>query len=80
MAELNQNVNSKQPRCCVNFFFFYFANKRVAHLTQLFTSILQNRCPKRIRKFQRKLSILGSFLQCSAHIFWDMMAAYEKLI
>ena len=80
MAEVTQNKNSiqlDQPNIlCENFILPW---KSREHSTQLFTRVLLNRCSKSIRKFPKGVK-LGSFLQSSAHIFKDMVPAYEILI
>ena len=56
MAETNQNKNSKQPDGPDAAWKLYLGNKCIAHLTQLFTRVLQNDCFKNIKQFKRKLS------------------------
>ena len=48
--------------------FFCLGNKWIAHLTQLFTHVLRNRCTKSIRKLLKNLSSLVVFLMFSTHI------------
>ena len=64
MAELNQNKNSKQPDgldAVWKLYFIYLWNKCIIQFTEsLFL---------RYKKISEKAVKLGSFLQCSVHIF-----------
>ena len=70
MVESNQNKNLKQANLpsAVRKLYFTVNKKSKAHPAQLFTFVLQNRCTKSIKIAEKGVK-LGSFLQCSAHIF-----------
>ena len=66
MAELNQNKNSKQPDQADVMWKLYFT------LAQVLTRVLQNHCPKIIRKSPRKVpsSMLTTY---SFRTWWLLM-------
>ena len=57
-------------RCCLKTL-FYLANKSIVHSKQLFTSVLQYRCSKKIRHFPKKVSSLVVFFNVQ-HIFFSI--------